>query len=248
MSRFEGKRVVITGGSRGIGLATASRFAAEGAHVVITGRSLERLNDAFAALGQVPNIVALKCDVTNVSELEALFAGINAHYGTFDVLVANAGVGQRTEFEKVTEAEFDRIMNANVKGAFFSVQKALPYLNPGSSVVLVGSNLSYTGWELATVYGASKAAVLNLTRSLASTLSSRGIRVNGVTPGSIRTAMLQEVVLDHYDEAEFVASELPMGFIGDPDDVAKVIAFLASDDARYILGEDILCDGGSTRL
>ena len=248
--KLEGKVAVVTGGSTGIGLAMAKRFVLEGAHVYITGRRQAELDAAAAAIGG--GAVAARVDSADMAQLQALFDRIKADHGKLDVLVANAGGGSLLPLGQITEAHFDDTFARNVKGTLFTVQTALPLLGKGSSVILTGSTAASGGTDAFSVYAASKAAVRSFARNWIVDLKDRGIRVNTLSPGPIKTPGLLELVgsdpaqqqgfLDH------LASTIPMGRVGDPDEVAKAAVFLASDDASFVTGVELFVDGGMRQI
>lgn len=245
MNKLLNKVAVITGGSSGIGLATAHRFIADGARVVITGRNQEALDAAVAELGD--QATGIRGDVANLEDLDRLFAQIEMQFGRIDVLFANAGIAPLTPVESVTEEHFDELFDTNVRGLFFSVQKALPLLAEGASVILNASVVAQSGLPNTSVYSATKAAVRSLGRTLAAELSPRGIRVNVVSPGLIETPFWGKVGLTQNEVDTFgaqVVQQTPLGRPGKPEEIAATAAFLASDDASFFTGADLVVDGG----
>ncbi|WP_343955209.1 glucose 1-dehydrogenase [Nonomuraea longicatena] len=242
-ARFDGKVALVTGGASGMGLATARRFLDEGAQVVIAGRSEERLREAAEALDAGDRVLTVSTDVTKSADLERLAAAARSHFGHLDVVFANAGAATFKHVEEFTEADYDHVMNANLKGVYFTVQRLLPLLREGGSIVINASWTQYRGFGGGSVYAATKAAVASLTRSLAADLADRGIRVNAVSPGYIATDMFHAAVTSP-EEIEAVRARVPLRRIGTSEDVATVVAFLASADAGYVNGVDLLVDGG----
>lgn len=250
MGKLDGKIAVVTGGSAGIGLATARMFTEAGAHVYITGRRREALDAAALEIGA--NVTAVQADSSKVADLERLFARVMTEKGRLDVLFVNAGGGELIPFGTVTEAQFDDTFDRNVKGVFFTVQTALPILAHGASVILIGSTAGSMGAEAFSVYGASKAAVRNFARSWILDLKESGIRVNTLSPGPIRTEALvglagpdkeqQQALLD------YMAGQVPLGRVGEPEEVAKAALFLASDDSSYVNGTELFVDGGRAQI
>ena len=241
---LQGKVTVVTGGSTGIGLGIAKRFVAEGAFVYITGRRQAELDAAVAALGK--NAVGVRADSSNLADLDALFETVKAQKGKLDVLVANAGGGELAPLGAITEEQFDRTFSVNVKGVLFTVQKALPLLGKGSSVIITGSTTSIMGTASFSVYSATKAAVRNFARSWILDLKGRDIRVNVLSPGPIKTPGLLGIVGEGQQQAlldEF-ASQIPLGRVGDPDEIGKVAVFLASDASSFVNGAELFVDGG----
>jgi NAD(P)-dependent dehydrogenase (short-subunit alcohol dehydrogenase family) len=245
---LDGKVAVVTGGTSGIGLAIARRFVAEGALVFITGRRQAQIDEAAAELG--PQAVGVRCDVGNLAELDALYDVIRQRSGRIDVLVANAGVGEPAVLGDYTEEQFDRMFATNVKGAVFGVQKAMPLLSQGASVILIGSSTSQRPGPGMEVYGATKAALRNFARSWTLNTQKNGFRVNVLSPGSVRTPGLLGIVPEDQqdDFARTMAGMLPSGRLGDPDDVASAALLLASDTAQHINGADLFIDGGYTSV
>ncbi len=249
MSKLNNKVAVVTGGSSGIGLATAQRFIADGAQVVITGRNQEALDAAVAELGD--QATGIRGDVADLEDLDRLFAQVQEQFGRVDVLFANAGIAPFVPFEAVTEAHFDGLFNINVRGLFFTVQKALPLLSEGASVILNASVVAQFGLPNTRIYSATKAAVRSLGRTLAAELSPRGIRVNVVSPGLIETPFWGKVGLrqDEVDAfGEQVVQQTPLGRPGKPEEIAATVTFLASDDASYFTGADLVADGGMIQV
>ena len=248
--KLEGKVAVITGGSTGIGLATAKRFAEEGAYVFITGRRQAELDAAVKEIG--PKTVAVRADSSDIADLAHLFDTVKAAKGRIDVLFANAGGGSMLPLGAITEEHYEDAFGRNVKGVIFTVQKALPLLRDGASVVLMGSTAGVTGTAAFSIYGASKAAVRNLARSWTLDLKERGIRVNVVSPGPVKTpglvglagpdATQQQGLLD------YMATQVPIGRVADPDEIAKAVAFLASDDSSFMAGAELFVDGGQAQV
>ncbi|WP_308921523.1 SDR family NAD(P)-dependent oxidoreductase [Janthinobacterium sp. J1-1] len=244
------KVAVITGGSTGIGLAIAKRFVSEGAHVYITGRRQAELDAAVQAIGGTAE--SARVDSKDIAQLQALFDRIREKHGKLDVLVANAGGGSLLPLGQITEEHFDDTFARNVKGTLFTVQTALPLLGKGASVILTGSTAASGGTEAFSVYAASKAAVRAFARNWILDLKGRDIRVNTLSPGPIKTPGLvelvghdagqQQVFLDH------LASLIPMGRVGDPDEIAKAAVFLASDDASFVNGIELFVDGGLRQI
>ncbi|ARZ65678.1 SDR family oxidoreductase [Streptomyces sp. HU2014] len=244
MNRLTNKTALITGGTSGIGFATARRLLDEGAYVVITGRDRTRLDAAVTRLAAAPErVLAVASDVSVTADLDTLMRRVETWRGGLDAVFANAGVGIFKPSAEVTEEDFDVTVAANLKGLFFTVQKALPLLRDGAAVVVNASWTLHRGLPTASVYSASKAAVHNLARTLGSDLAPRGIRVNSVSPGYIDTEMYREANPDPGAEARN-AAEVPLGSLGHPDDIAAGVAFLVSDDAAYITGQDLVIDGG----
>jgi NAD(P)-dependent dehydrogenase (short-subunit alcohol dehydrogenase family) len=241
--KLEGKVAVITGGSTGIGLATAKRFVAEGAHVFITGRRQSELDAAVKEIGG--HVTAVQGDVAKSADLDRLYQTVKAQKGHIDVLFANAGTGEFQPIGSVSEEHFDKIFNTNVKGALFTVQKALPLMKDGGSIMLTGSVASIKGFENFGVYNASKAAIRSFARTWTTDLKSRKIRVNVISPGPIDTPLLSSVPDE--GRAHF-ASQVPMGRIGESDEIAKVAVFLASDDSSYVAGIELFVDGGMAQV
>ena len=237
MSKLQGKVAVVTGGTAGIGFATAKRFVDEGAYVFITGRRQKELEEATKAIGR--NIAGVQGDVSKLRDLDRLYESVKAK-GHVDVLVANAGIGEFAPLESLTEAHFDKLFDLNVKGTLFTVQKALPLMNDGGSIILIGSVASVKGTASCT-YGATKAAVRRLVRTWTVELKDRRIRSNVLSPGPIKTPLMD---LQPADIIARIVATIPMGRIGEPDEVAKAAVFLASDDSSFVTGVELFVDGG----
>ncbi|MFF9373231.1 SDR family oxidoreductase [Streptomyces griseoluteus] len=245
MGQLENKTAVITGANSGIGLATARRFAAEGAHVIITGRRQGALDAAVAQIGS--NVTAVRGDVANLDDLDHLFAVIADEGRTIDVLFANAGTGEFSTLEGVTEQHFDNTFGVNVRGTLFTVQKALPLLNDHASVILTGSTAATSGDEAFGVYAASKAAIRSFSRTWANELRGRGIRVNTLVPGPIKTPGIADLAPDEEGVKAlhgFLEQQIPLGRMGDPAEAAAVALFLASSQSSFVTGAEIYVDGG----
>ncbi|MEU6131875.1 glucose 1-dehydrogenase [Saccharopolyspora sp. NPDC047091] len=240
MGLLEGKTAVVTGGSTGIGLAAARRLAAEGAHVFITGRREEELAKAVATVGDATGV---RGDVSVAADVDHLYEQVRARGAGLDVLFANAGINHLARLVELTEQDHDRVFDINVKGTFLTVQKAVPLLNDGASVILTGSTAGRRAVPGMGAYGASKAAVRAYARTWANELSGRGIRVNAVSPGPIDTAMFEQV-FDTDEKRSSVAAHVPAGRAGLPEEPAAAVAFLASPQSSFIHGADILVDGG----
>jgi NAD(P)-dependent dehydrogenase (short-subunit alcohol dehydrogenase family) len=247
--KLDNKVAVITGGNSGIGLATAQAFIQEGATVVIVGRNQQALDDAVKTLGEKAS--AVQADVSNLSDLDRLYATVKGQIGNIDIIVVNAGVAPARPVTQVDEAHFDQIMNVNVKGAYFTVQKALPVLNDGAAVVLVASAATISGLQGLSVYNASKAALRSLARTFSAELIDRGIRVNTLSPGPIETPIFGKMDLPAEVMAqmgESILSKVPMKRMGKPEEMAKAIVFLASADSSYVLGTELFADGGMYQI
>jgi NAD(P)-dependent dehydrogenase (short-subunit alcohol dehydrogenase family) len=245
MKRLEGKVAVVTGGNSGIGLATAKRFQDEGAKVAISGRSKTTLDQAVKTIGN--GIVAIQADVAVLADTDRLFSEVSKKLGKIDILFVNAGVAQFAPFADTTEKSYDEQFGINIKGAYFTIQKALPYLNDGASIILNTSVVSSKGTEGASAYSATKAALRSLARTTAAELVGRGIRVNAVAPGPIVTPIFGRTGLPKEAMDEFakdVQARVPMKRFGQPEEVAGAVAFLASQDASYITGVELNVDGG----
>lgn len=245
MGRLNGKTALVTGGNSGIGLATAQTFVREGARVAITGRNPDTLEEARRTLGD--DAQALQVDIKNLSELDEMYERVDKAFGGLDIVFANAGVGTPCPLEEFTEELFDDIYNVNVKGVFFTVQKALPLLRAGGSVILNASIAQYTGVPGFSGYGSSKAAVRALGRLFAADLVARDVRVNVVTPGPIRTPIWSRLPggEDAAEEHERrLVQRVPMARMGEAHELAETVLFLASDDSSYMTGGELVVDGG----
>jgi NAD(P)-dependent dehydrogenase (short-subunit alcohol dehydrogenase family) len=242
--KLANKVALVTGGSAGIGLGVAKRFAAEGARVFITGRRPAELDKAATAIGG--NTTALRGDVSDLADLDRIFAQIQAQAGHIDVLAANAGSYEFGQFGEITEEHYDKIFNTNVRGLLFTVQKALPLLAPGASVILTGSMVSIKGFAACSVYNASKAAVRSFARTWIVDLKGRDIRINVLSPGYTDTPGLAPFMTDDVKSA--AAASVPLGRLALPDDLGKAAVFLASDDSAYITGTELFVDGGAAQI
>ena len=245
MKRFEGKVAVITGGNSGIGLATAKRFSDEGAKVAISGRSQKTLDEAIKSIGN--GILAVKADVAKLADLDRFYSAVAQKFGKIDVLFVNAGVAKFVPVQNADEAHYDEIFDINVKGAYYTIQKALPHFNDGGSIILNTSVAGAKGFASASVYSATKAALRSFSRTLGAELIARNIRVNSVAPGPIETPIFERVGLSKEDTDAMVqgfVSSVPMKRVGTPEEIAGTVAFLASKDASYITGVEINVDGG----
>jgi NAD(P)-dependent dehydrogenase (short-subunit alcohol dehydrogenase family) len=244
VGRLDGKVAVITGASSGMGLATAKRFAAEGAHVFMTGRRHKELDDAAKAIGR--NATAVPGDASNLADLDLLYEVVGTERGHLDILFANAGVVQyNMPLGQITEQNFDRTFGLNVRGTLFTVQKALPLLREGASVILNGSINASKGFEGFSHYSASKAAVRSFARTWANELKGRKIRVNVISPGAIATAIYQGVPAEIMNR---VTSIIPMARMGQPDEIAQAALFLASDESSFVTDIELFVDGGTAQI
>lgn len=249
MKRYDGKVAVITGGNSGIGYAAAERLREEGAKVVIVGRSADKVTAAAKQLGD--DVVGLTADVSNNAELDAVYATIKKQFGRIDVLFANAGVAFFAPISDVTEEHFDSITNINQRGLFFTVRKALPLLQEGSSVIINTSVVNETGLPNASVYAATKAAARSFARVLASELAPKGIRVNAVAPGPVETPIFGKTGMPSEAMDEFaggIISQVPLSRFGKASEIAAAVAFLGSSDASYVTGAELPVDGGMTQV
>ena len=250
IGKLTGKVAVITGGNSGIGLATAKEFVGEGAKVVISGRDQKTLDAAARELG--PEVLVVRADVARLADIDKLFAEVKAKFGRIDVLFVNAGIGRFTALEEVTEEIYDSIIDVNLKGAFFTIQKALPLLVDGASIVLNTSIAAHIGRPIGTsVYSASKAALLSLARTLSHELVGRNIRVNAVSPGPVATPIFGRLGIpaEALEETRrSIESQVPMKRFGRPEEIAKTALFLASSDSSFLLGAEIVADGGLTEI
>ncbi|MDR5752325.1 MULTISPECIES: glucose 1-dehydrogenase [unclassified Caballeronia] len=249
-SRHAGKIVLVTGGSSGIGLAAAERFAREGATVYISGRRQAELDAAVEQIGH--GAIAIRADVSLAEDLQRMFQTVSDTHGHLDILFANAGGGEFSPLGQITEAQFDKYFGINVKGTLFTVQNALPLMRPGSAIVITGSITSIQGTPAFGVYAATKAALRSFARTWASDLKGRDIRVNVVSPGVVVTPAyktelkLTDEQIDAYRRE--VSETTPLGRVGEADEIAKAVSFLASDDASYITGIEMFVDGGRAQI
>ena len=248
--KLAGKVALITGGNSGIGLATAKRFVDEGAYVFITGRRKSELDQAASEIGR--HVTGVRSDVAKSGDLDRLYAAVKEEKGKLDIAFANAGTGEFAPLGQITEEHFDKQFNVNVKGLLFTVQKALPLMLPGASIVLNASITSITGSPAFSVYSATKAAVRSFARTWCVDLKEKGIRVNAISPGVVPTpgyhtslGMTQEQ-LNQFVQGSI--SQIPLGRVGSPDEIAKAVVFLASDDSSYINGIELFVDGGMAQI
>jgi NAD(P)-dependent dehydrogenase (short-subunit alcohol dehydrogenase family) len=249
MGKLDGKIALITGGNSGIGLATAKQFVSEGAYVFITGRRNAELTAAVKDIGR--SVAGVQGDVSNLGDLDRLFAQIKREKGKLDIVFANAGVATYAPFGKITEQHYDSIFNINVKGLLFTVQKALPLVPDGASIILNASIVASKGLTANSVYSATKAAVRSFARTWTTDLKDRHIRVNAVSPGPIDTPGLNELAASTgagEQRLRMIASSVPLGRLGTPNEIAKAVVFLASDDSSYITGTELFVDGGMAQV
>jgi NAD(P)-dependent dehydrogenase (short-subunit alcohol dehydrogenase family) len=243
MGRLDRKVAVITGGTEGIGLAAAQLFVKEGAYVFVTGRRKKELDEAVTAIGR--NVTGVQGDVAKLADLDRLYEVVANVKGRIDIIFANAGVGEFVPLGNVSEEHFDKLFNINVKGALFTVQKGLPLLNDGGSIILTGSVASVKGTAAFGVYAASKAAIRSFVRTWTTDLKDRHIRSNVVSPGPIRTPL---TLRQPADVIARIASTVPMGRMGEADEVAKAALYLASDDSSFVTGIELFVDGGRAQI
>jgi NAD(P)-dependent dehydrogenase (short-subunit alcohol dehydrogenase family) len=249
MGKLEGKIALVTGGSSGIGLATAKRFVNEGAYVFITGRRDGELAAAVKEIGR--NVSGIQGDVSDPGDLDHLFAQIKREKGKLDIVFANAGVAKYAPFGAVTEELYDSIFGINVKGLLFTVQKALPLMPDGASIILNASIVASKGLSSNSVYSATKAAVRSFARTWTTDLKDRRIRVNAVSPGSIDTRGLSDLLASSetgQQRRKMISNAVPLGRFGTPDEIAKAVVFLASDDSSYVTGTELFVDGGFAQV
>jgi len=243
MGKLQGKVAVITGGTEGIGLAVAQLFVREGAYVFITGRRQKELDEAVTAIGS--NVTGVQGDVAKLADLDRLYETVGKVKGRIDIIFANAGIAEFVPLGKVSEGHFDKLFSINVKGALFTVQKGLPLLNDGGSIILTGSVYGVKGAAAFGVYAASKAAIRSFVRTWTADLKDRRIRSNVISPGPIRTPQLSR---QSADVIARIVSTVPMGRIGEPDEVAKAALYLASDDSSFVTGIELFVDGGIAQI
>jgi NAD(P)-dependent dehydrogenase (short-subunit alcohol dehydrogenase family) len=253
MNKLEGKVAVITGGSSGIGLATAQRFISEGAHVFITGRRQSELDAAVKQIGKNNNnVTGIQGDVSNLADLDRLYAAVKEQKGRIDILFANAGIDEFAPLGAITESHFDKIFSVNVKGLLFTVQKGLPlFQDGGGSIILTASAGGSKGIEGYSVYHATKAAIRSFARTWTVDLKHRKIRVNAISPGPIHTSLIDTLVQSEEQAERLKASvvgTIPLGRMGNPDEVAKAALFPASDDSSYVTGIELFVDGGVAQI
>jgi NAD(P)-dependent dehydrogenase (short-subunit alcohol dehydrogenase family) len=248
MGKLDGKIAVITGGNSGLGLATAERFVAEGAYVFITGRRQDQLDAAVQTIGG--NVAGVQGDVSKLDDLDRLFATVREKKGRLDVLFANAGLGEFAPLGQITEAHFDKTFDVNVKGTVFTVQKALPLMPDGASIVINGSMVSIKGLPAFGVYAATKAALRSFARTWAVDLKERRIRVNVVSPGTVVTPAYRTLMTDEQIEGftAQAAATTPLGRVGTPDEIARAVVFLASEDSSFVDGTELFVDGGAAQI
>ena len=249
MGKLEGKIGLVTGGTSGIGFATARRFVGEGAHVFITGRRESELRTAVKEIGR--NVTGVQGDVSKVEDLDRLFAQIKREKGTLDVVFANAGIAKYARLRTITEEFYDSIFDINVKGVVFTVQKALPLLPDGASIVLNSSIVGSKGLPSNSVYSATKAAIRSFARTWTTDLKDRRIRVNAISPGSIDTPGLSDLLASSEtgeERKKMIEKLTPIGRLGKPDEIANAVVFLASDDSSYVSGIELFVDGGFAQV
>jgi NAD(P)-dependent dehydrogenase (short-subunit alcohol dehydrogenase family) len=249
MGKLDGKIALITGGNSGIGLATAKRFVHEGAYVFITGRRDAELAGAVKEIGS--NVTGVRGDVSNLGDLDRLFAQIKREKGTLDVVFANAGIAKYAPLGTITEELYDSIFDINVKALLFTVQKALPLMPDGASIILNASIVASKGLSSNSVYSATKAAVRSFARTWTTDLKNRRIRVNAVSPGSTDTPGLSDLLASSetgQQRRAMISSMVPLGRLGTPDEIAKAVVFLASDDSSYVTGTELFVDGGFAQV
>jgi NAD(P)-dependent dehydrogenase (short-subunit alcohol dehydrogenase family) len=248
MVKLEGKIAVITGATSGIGLATAKRFVSEGAYVFITGLYQKEVDEAISEIGK--NVDGIQSDVSNLADIDKIYDVVKDEKGHIDILFANAGIIQFAPLGEISEEHFDKIFDIDVKGLLFTVQKALPIFQDGGSIILMASIGASKGSADLSVYHAAKAAVRSFARSWTLNLNSRNIRVNAISPGPIDTPFVNRVLNEQQTEQfiQNVAKATPMGRMGSPDEVAKAVSFLASDDSSYITGIELFVDGGTAQI
>ena len=242
MGKLDGKVAVITGATSGMALAGAKLFADEGAHVFISGRRKDALDEAVELIGR--NVTGVQADSSDLDDLDRLFETVKEEAGALDVLWASAGMGEQSSLGEITEVHFDAAFSLNARGTLFTVQKALPLFNDGGSILMTGSNASLRGYPGFGVYAASKALLPAYARVWVSELKERNIRVNVLTPGQVATPAMEDVLTDEL-KAQF-ASLIPRGKMGRPEEIASVALFLASDDSSYVNGQELVVDGGTT--
>ena len=249
MGKLEGKIALVTGGTSGIGLATAKEFVAEGAYVFITGRRAPELAAAVKEIGS--NVTSIQGDVSNLGDLDRLFEQIKREKGKLDIVFANAGTAKYAPLGQIAEELYDSIFDTNVKGLLFTVQKALPLIPDGSSIILNASIVASKGLSSNSVYSATKAAVRSFARTWTTDLKVRRIRVNAVSPGSIDTPGLNELLGSSevgQQRLKMISNAVPLGRLGKPEEIAKAVTFLASDDSSYITGAELFVDGGFAQV
>jgi NAD(P)-dependent dehydrogenase (short-subunit alcohol dehydrogenase family) len=249
MGKLNGKVALVTGGTSGIGMATAKLFVAEGAHVYVTGRRQAKVDEAVKALG--PSSTGVQGDVANMADLDRLFKKIGDEKGNLDIVFANAGAAEFAPFGSVDEAHFDRMFDGNVKGLLFTVQKALPLIPDGGSIVVMSSVVGSKGLPANTVYAATKAAIRSFARTWTTDLKERKIRVNAISPGPVDTEGLRDLLGDTPEgkqRKESFGAIVPLGRVAHPEEIAKAVLFLASDDSSYVTGAELYVDGGMGQI
>ncbi len=249
MGKLEGKIALITGGSSGIGLATAKEFVNEGAYVFITGRRESELNAAVKEIGS--SVTAVQGDVSKLDDLDRLFAQIKQEKGKLDIVFANAGIAKYAPLGQTSEELFDSIFDINVKGTFFTVQKALPLLSDGGAIIVTSSVVGSKGLSSNSVYSATKAALRSFARTWTTDLKPRRIRVNAVSPGTIDTPGLNDLLASAeagQERVKMITNAVPLGRFGRPEEIAKAVVFLASDDSSYVAGAELFVDGGFAQV